>query len=391
MSTGELAGGEAVGPPNVNVLVAPDQTGARHLLLTRHVTTGQLRLPNDLLDASMPVDGDVRLSLFDESHISAWNVPAKDVFLGDAQGAHGAGKPQGFLRILPYIPEATPSDDFEAFWMPVEEVTQESDRPTLPNWYGDHESVVATATAYMRGYDATMRLAQAEHSMGNFAAAEGKWREAAGMLPDVMSRGWALRGLAASLDRVGDEEAKKVARLALDLHETYVGVVPATVRPRIARELIESNGVMGRIVLRPTLEAEQSGDLTEEQGRVRAEGALYYFGRAVGYAIDVENATGPEPDQHKINLLSRFIIAHSLYGDPQEARRWTHEAIRIARRSEVEGLPTSNKSLQDIDRDRARRVAIARSWAAWSISNLVRYGAYGRRKALNIAAGRLGL
>jgi ADP-ribose pyrophosphatase len=382
------------------VVIALGEDGKRHILLIKRRDTEQWALPGGMVDPGEHVSATAKRELLEETGVDLQTVPSKVIYQGfvdDPRNTRNAWmETVASLMIVHHTTEVRPDkvETCGAAWFDVDTLDLDSETSDL---YASHAAIIQQAKNEVDSFNSIMKQAQILHGKGDFAQAKPLWSAAQGILPDPLENGRALRGEAASLARLQlHTQAAVKAREALALHDDAVashGAGDGTIEAHLSalRYRAESRAVLGRILLSPIVNAERTTTMTPGEARQEAEESLAYLNDALQDIVRVEAATH-RTDQHKINMLSRLAIAHALYGEKQQAKQLSWQAMKAAWFAEAPGNSTSaHISLSHTLRAKGR--AIPRAYAgAVGVRLATSHPSRRRQMALGIAAdGRVGL
>lgn len=281
---------------------------------------------------------------------------------------------------------------------------------------GQFDPMAGVPAEQLQQFNLYMGDAQMLHGKGQFEDAVEIWQQAAAVLPDDhhFGRGRALRGAAASLDRLGLHGAAEIqGRVAMNLHMALFKRDSDENQPLLLRERSESRAVLGRITLGEVIRKERSGQFDPFYAREKVQadtGALELLRAALKDILKAESATG-EIDQHKINLLPRLAIAETLYGDLTRGTEYAKQSVELAQLSEAKHIPgveivgespakteagiknnPTQAGLGEKNAVRARIRAIARGYGALTVNRLIRNSVMSfRGTALRVASSKAGL
>lgn len=237
-----------------------------------------------------------------------------------------------------------------------------------------------------------MADAQALHQDRVYDTAIVNWESAVERAPNQSERGRALRGQAASTWRANPDnfqEALVLAEEAQTIHANLCGPAGALSKPpEVVRQCVESERVVGRMLLHRAVAVELSGN--PDDAELLYQRALPCFGAAFAAIRDLRQAVG-HVDQHEINAMPDIAIGRSLATrtyDPALATisgfRLAARAVSIAPRSE--SGPTGAR-LGSKHHLKAVAVSSIRAGAALTISGLATKRPSSRRtRALQIAS-----
>ncbi|HLZ14484.1 MAG TPA: hypothetical protein VKQ34_00655, partial [Candidatus Saccharimonadales bacterium] len=243
---------------------------------------------------------------------------------------------KGLLTIVRTIPTPRASETTEEStfaWFPLPDSVEElQQQPGSPLQQADHTQGVQRLVEHLHEFGTRMRETQDLHTRGEYQRAMLLWRKAIDMMPDPLEKGRAMRGYAASAARLGNYwAAGKWAASAFELHGQAANTVPAEFQLQALRQRGASAGMLGRLIVGSALRRERAGRLSPRGAREEAREGLSYFDAALEDILSVEIATGgdlnAQPDQERINLVSRMAIAYALVSDrPERATTYSRAA-----------------------------------------------------------------
>lgn len=382
-----------------SLIVTTDNTGKRYILLVRRNDPErtdeeqQWSLPGGMVDAGEHASATAIREVREEVGVDLSQTPFKtlyQMYANDFRNTRNAWiETTGTLHMLHYTPQTRP-DGVEisaARWFELPDTLAQLEAQT-GKLFASHGEGIKKLLEHLRGFKDGMDEAQQLHGQGRFAEARQKYLEVAGMLPDPLESGRALRGAAAGAGRMGDTVvAMGEAQKAVDIHDEAVRSFPEEAQVSARRERAASRGVLGQIAIAALVQHERFDKLTLLKAQAAAQNGVTHLDQAYEDILTVEAASGT-PDQYKINIMSRLALAHSLYGDRAKGRNYARQALALGRRSEAKNNPTS-ADLPRGYRLRAMARGVPRGLSAVAVSHLAtRKPGVRRRAALALAANR---
>jgi len=326
-------------------VVGQDHTGKRFLLLAyrmdvREVAPGvkrklyQWSLPGGMVDEGEFVKDTMLREIEEEANLPLRSLVPKVLYQlvtkDFRNGMHGRIETTGGYLLLPYVPE-TEADgtEIDIFgWFEIKGSPKEfiknlpkppniADEDHVPGMFASHDQGVAAVFEALQTFGAKMEAAQIARRELRHEDALRLQREASELVPESVEQGIALRGQAASYERLGEYDAAiATAQSAVAVHDKFLELVPAEATDHVAvvrRELGVSKGMLGRVIIGSLVHMERNGAIEPADARREVMAAVGHLTDAVEDIAASERTLGMV-DQDKIHLLSRLALAHALYG-----------------------------------------------------------------------------